>query len=115
VGEDHDDTFPDTGHTPPHPRTATPRRDARANSQAEARARQTTRNAAWSWAAATRKAEQRRSEWAEQMAHARSLGTLPAILHDYVIEAAEQAGLTARDVPPEVWTAAGLPANTPTQ
>jgi hypothetical protein len=103
-----DETVPGGEDPSARPRTPTPRRDARADAHAEARARQTTRNAAWSWAAAARKADQRRNEWAEEMAHARSLGTLPAILRGYITEAADQAGIPEHDIPSEVWNAAGL-------
>jgi hypothetical protein len=80
-------------------------RDQRAK---EARARTYVRNAAWGWAAATRKASERLDTWVAETRRARELGTTPGLLREFIREAAERAGLDEAAVPCEVWQAANL-------
>jgi hypothetical protein len=74
----------------------------------EARARTFVRNAAWGWAAATRKAAERLDTWVADTRRARELGTAPGLLREFICEAAERAGLDETAIPREVWEAANL-------
>lgn len=74
----------------------------------EQRARAQARNAAWSWAKARVRLDRRVAEWCDEMAAAREAGTSPAVLREYVREAADRSGLRHDQVPAEVWHAAGL-------
>lgn len=74
----------------------------------EARARAAARDAAWSWAKAATRLDRRVGEWSEQMAQARTAGTSPGVLREYIREAAERVGIEVDEVPREVWHAAGL-------
>ncbi|TDX84948.1 hypothetical protein [Amycolatopsis arida] len=71
-------------------------------------ARKVARDAGWGWAAAVRKADRRLADFADELARARELGTLPGVLDGFIREAAERAGVAPHDVPAEVWRAAGL-------
>jgi len=75
---------------------------------AEPRARTVARNAAWGWAAAVRRTDERTRVWADEMRAARALGTVPALLREFVREAAAAAEVPESSVPPVVWEAAGL-------
>lgn len=74
----------------------------------EARLRKLARDGAFGWAAAMRKADKRADEWAREMQRAREAGALPGVLREYIEEAAERVGCDPREVPAEVWRAAGL-------
>jgi len=111
-GADQDDS-PTAGSVPEHPPDTTPSRaDASARARPargdEARARKLARDAAYGWASARRKTDKRLDEWATEMERARAAGSLPGVLREYIVEAAERVGLDPSDVPAEVWHAAGL-------
>ncbi|MGH3784736.1 MAG: hypothetical protein ACRDRO_30030, partial [Pseudonocardiaceae bacterium] len=72
----------------------------------EARARTAARNAAWGWAAATKKTTDRLDTWVTNTRRARELGTAPGLLHEFIREAAQRAGLDETATPPQVWAAA---------
>lgn len=91
-----------------HERAATRPRARNKRDTAEARARAQARDAAWSWARARERLNDRSSGWAEQMDQARQAGTDPAILQEYIREAAERSGTDTEHVPRAVRKAAGL-------
>lgn len=77
--------------------------------QAEQRAQQkAARDAAYGWAAATRKQAKRGHTWAAVLDRARRAGVPPALLREQIEEAAYQAGTPLSAIPDEAWRAAGL-------
>lgn len=96
-----------TAVSPAH--AGTHAREARTRGElAEARARKSARDAAWTWIAAARKTSRRVEEWADAMGAAREAGVLPGVLRELIGEAAAQLGVPVDAVPVEVWRAAGL-------
>lgn len=104
--ESERDEFESRAATRPPAHDATP--DAGPSRAAEQRARADARNAAWSWAKAAVRLDRRVAEWCDEMRRARQSGTAPAVLREYIGEAAERVGIDPGDVPREVWRAAGV-------
>lgn len=92
-------------HTRAYARTRVSEREAR---RQVARARTEARSAAYAWRSARKKLAERTEEWVEALRRARSLGESPEVLAEIVREGAQQAGVSATDVPAAVWQASGL-------
>ncbi|MGW4719387.1 hypothetical protein [Nocardia sp. NPDC004260] len=95
--------------TPPATRDSGPRAGARpretrghARDLAEARGRKSARDAAHAWAAATRKAADRRDELIAERDAALGRGTAAGLLAGYIREACERHGIDWHLLPPEI-------------
>ncbi|MEU4345610.1 hypothetical protein AB0H00_30890 [Nocardia sp. NPDC023852] len=69
---------------------------------AEARGRKSARDAAHAWAAATRKAADRRDELIAERDAALGRGTAAGLLAGYILEACERHGIDWHLLPPEI-------------
>lgn len=98
---------PEEARTRPRAYARTREREREVRRQV-ARSRTEARNAAYAWRSARKKLDDRTEEWVEMLRRARSLGESPEVLAEIVREAAQQAGVSATDVPAAVWQAAGL-------